>query len=435
MNQQARQIKSQHTLRLSQLQLLVNVRWLFVGVQVLALAVATIGFSIQLTLLAFIPLIMLELLVNVSTQVAIQQKRLISRRIIWYQLLIDLSCSSVLLYFSGGATNALVSLLLIPVTMSGLLCSKFRAWLTCALAIMSYSFLLFYFQPLEPADHHAHISQWHYLGMWLTFVFSSILLVASISRLTQILDQQRQQVEQLSHQQSVDEQVVAIANLSANAAHRLATPLNTMQLLAEELTEEKSSKAIAEQLLEQINRSIEQLRAIRHAAEIDHDNQQMLVQNFIQQLKYQWQLLYPELSLAISTTPPSMQSLYLASPAQLFPAIINLIENAARENQNSNEKSTPLTFSVENNCLVISLTNTYKLDGINENLPRPNILPQKSKGLGVGFYLANASIQKLGGKVELRLLNGQVTTTIELPVSHSSTNPTQLFASGVQDNE
>ena len=58
-------------------------------------------------------------------------------------------------------------------------------------------------------------------------------------------------------------------------------------------------------------------------------------------------------------------------------------------------------------------------DEVMENLGEP-FISVRNYGMGLGIYLANASIQRLGGTIEMRNVSGGALTRILLPIERRS---------------
>ena len=54
-------------------------------------------------------------------------------------------------------------------------------------------------------------------------------------------------------------------------------------------------------------------------------------------------------------------------------------------------------------------------DEVMENLGEP-FISLRNQGMGLGIYLANASIQRLGGTIEMSNVTGGARTRITLPI-------------------
>ena len=90
-------------------------------------------------------------------------------------LLADLTAFAVLVFFSGGATNPFVSLMLVPVIIAAISLRPRWVWLLAAVAGGYYALLLFVYQPLAIADPVAAYGM-HLGGMWFNFLISAALI-------------------------------------------------------------------------------------------------------------------------------------------------------------------------------------------------------------------------------------------------------------------
>ncbi|MCB1843685.1 MAG: hypothetical protein KDI09_12045, partial [Halioglobus sp.] len=128
------------------------------------------------------------------------------------QLMIDIAALTAILYFTGGWTNPLVSLYLVPIAVAAVALSTRSTWLFTAACIVAYSVLTRYYVPL----FHLHSDDGpgftlHVLGMWLTFVAAGLLLAYFG---TSMAAARRQQATALTHareQNMRNEQILGIA--------------------------------------------------------------------------------------------------------------------------------------------------------------------------------------------------------------------------------
>jgi two-component system sensor histidine kinase RegB len=105
-----------------------------------------------------------------------------------HYLVIMLLAATLLAWFlhdTGGHTNPLVSLLLLPVAMTAGTMPWQATAVLAAVVIFAYGLLTRTFVPLQhPLPGHAiDLTQLHLLGMWLTFILSCVLLVVLVAPL------------------------------------------------------------------------------------------------------------------------------------------------------------------------------------------------------------------------------------------------------------
>ena len=77
------------------------------------------------------------------------------------------------LHDSGGHTNPLISILLLPIAMAAAILGWQASVIIALIAIGIYTGLTEFYIPLAPQthdhDHHQQFMQLHLLGMWITF--------------------------------------------------------------------------------------------------------------------------------------------------------------------------------------------------------------------------------------------------------------------------
>ena len=109
---------------------------------------------------------------------------------------------------------------------------------------------------------------------------------------------------------------------------------------------------------------------------------------------------------------PAVNNVNIYSSMMLEHALLSLIHNAAEA-----AKSKVVVNIETNNTAIINILH----DGENIShdllnaLGKTTISSNKKDGLGVGYYLANASIEQLGGTVDIRNTNEGVLTKVYLP--------------------
>ncbi|MDR2214961.1 MAG: hypothetical protein LBE59_03875, partial [Nevskiaceae bacterium] len=193
-------------------------------------------------------------LVNGALYWRLQQHRQPRASELVAHLLIDVLGLSLLLYFTGGASNPFVSYLLVPVTIAAATLSfgYTLALVVCALA--SYSLLLFFHAPLPalmpdeaaPMHHEAgagiglvtDAANLHIWGMWFNFVVSAALITFFVVRMA--ADNQRQQARLRQYREDTlrNEQILAVATMAAGTAHELGTPLGSMAVVLKDLRQQ-----------------------------------------------------------------------------------------------------------------------------------------------------------------------------------------------------
>ncbi|MGL5393403.1 MAG: sensor histidine kinase, partial [Shewanella sp.] len=138
------------------------------------------------------------------------------------------------LYFSGSATNAFISLLLLPIALAAVTLPIWAPWTLSAMSTLAYSLMIFT-APDAQMQHHGMDMSSHYLGMWFNFVISALVITTSVALITKRMRRQDAQLAFMREGQLRQEQLLALGMASAQMAHQLATPLSTLRLLLDEV--------------------------------------------------------------------------------------------------------------------------------------------------------------------------------------------------------
>ncbi|MCH2057279.1 MAG: hypothetical protein MK214_11880 [Thalassotalea sp.] len=95
-----------------------------------------------------------------------------------------------LLYFSGGATNAFVSLLLIPIAI-GAAALQISGVIALALAAVGIYSLLLWLMLMHIM--HGNM-EGHFIGMWLNFLFYSVVVCVVVMQMARTLKVKEQTI-------------------------------------------------------------------------------------------------------------------------------------------------------------------------------------------------------------------------------------------------
>ena len=214
-------------------------------------------------------------------------------------LLADIAFFSILLFFSGGASNPFVSYMLIPISIAAITLSRVYSIALAATALLCYSLLLKYYVAIvaiAPGHHHqAPDNSLHILGMWANFAISAAIIIYFISRMAATLKQQQQEIAMARDAQLRDEQLLAVGTLAAGTAHELGTPLNTMKLIVDEMlldTDNNPDVILLNQQIEQCKTTLKQLLTTAEESQSNRLEPQP-VRPYLESVLGRWQLMRP----------------------------------------------------------------------------------------------------------------------------------------------
>lgn len=335
-------------------------------------------------------------------------------------LLLEMTLISGLLFYTGGAGNPLISYLILPVALAASTLPTRMSWSITVISVCLYTLLLQWYQPLSiispDMGHHGHHSEganMHLLGMWITFVTSAILITFFITRIAENLRLRDRQLNARREQDLRDEQLLGIAMVAAQTTHELATPLNSIKLLTDELASEfPPSEHVSNDILlvkQQADVCIQALKRIQENAQVDSQiNQPLKLGDFINALKDHWQLLRPQTVTDWKIDSNTIQH-SISLPATVSHAILNLLSNAA--DAGNDKISVSINDQDGSLCITISNEGEAPSQEMLARIDQP-FTTTKSKGLGLGLYLTHATIERCGGALKLYHESGTTRTKI-----------------------
>jgi len=383
---------------------LFTLRSLMIGGEFFAILSSHQLLDIELPLKPLLSIIGLLTLVNIWTWRQVHRGARITDRGFLYQLCIDVSAIAGILYFAGGATNPFAWLFLIPLIIAATVLSAPATWLIAALSTVCYSLLMRYYIPLGEnvrLQHGDSFSQ-HVFGMWFGFVMSAGLIAWFVVGMARTLRERDHLLAAAREKALRDEKLVALGTLATGAAHELGTPLATMAVIAGEL--ERANVAAPMQrklriLKDQIGRCKEALSTISASTgEVRAEGGGPLaVHTFITRLVERWREQRVEATLSLEIEPGDPDT-RIINEQTLVQALINLLNNAADASTQN------LTLKASWNTAELYIDILDRGPGVGPHLRAQAGMPKTSDkefGLGLGLFLAHATIQRLGGDITL----------------------------------
>lgn len=369
---------------------------------------------------------------------------------LFLQLSIDVLVLTVLLYYTGGSTNPFVSLYLLPLVIAAATLPRRHTWGMAALTLACYSLLMVWHVPLPDAhaqhpsssmqqmDHSQHNIEapavaesaqlpgifnndafnTHVLGMWLGFVISAVVIAYFVVEMARAVRSRDAQLNRVREETLRNERIVALGTQAAGAAHELSTPLSTMAVVIGEMRrdcispEQQDNLSILNEQVKHCKRILDEL--LNQAQQSDVD---MLIEMFLRNLLDEWQLLRPTVHyrFEVAGVKPGPQ---LRADPTLRSALLNLLNNAADASPDE------IYILLRWDAATITLEIRDHGPGLTpEAAARAGsaFFTTKQEGRGLGLFLANATVERIGGKV--RLFNregGGATTEVILPAGKSA---------------
>jgi len=330
---------------------------------------------------------------------------------------------SYLLYFTGGARNPFVTLLIVPIALSAAALSVRAILAVAAIAGAAYFVLLLWFVPLPMNELTAndHGFSLHVAGMGVNFGITALLLGFFINRLATAVRQQQQEVQRVRERALRDEGIMAIATQAAGAAHELNTPLSTMRTLLPELRRERASDSALDEDLQLLEGQVERCRTILREmvafgkAQLSQEPERLPLSAFIHGCVERFKLLRPEAELEL-TVQPQLDRLVLRTPPGLRHALLNLLNNAADASALCDSHS--VMFEVRRDEQWLEWIVRDRGPGFTPTGTTAAIgISGKQSGLGIGLALAEATAERLTGELIAANTGNGAEMRLRLPLS------------------
>lgn len=434
------------------LQGLFALRNIEIAVQLLAMFVAVRFFGISLPLMPMLAVSGVLALVNFLTLLRLMRSWPVTDVEFAVQLLIDIAALMALLYLSGGSTNPFVSLFLLPLTLAAAALPSRYTWTMAGIALGCYTLLMFFYVPLsampvdvaslgayygsphdiapEHAGHdmasHSGDFSLHVLGMWFNFLLSAGLIAVFVVRMAASLRERDRLLAATREEALRNERIIALGTLAAGAAHELGTPLATMAVVIQELQREHGSNGELSDNLRLLRGQVDNCKTIltklvasSGEARAEGGGAQAL-DVYLDDLLAQWQLIRPQINVRVAWHGLQPSPVIFADQT-LGQAIINLLNNAA--------DASPQGVEIEGRWDERELAIEIRDRG-------PGLTPEMANkagrvffttkgpahGLGLGLFLANATIERFGGKVSMfNREGGGACVRVTLPLSRLAT--------------
>lgn len=423
--------------QLRNLRRVVLLRAIEVGIQIAVIATAVYGLGMALPAGPLFGLTAGLALANLLTWWRLYQPWPVTDVELAGHLFVDIGVLTALLYFSGGSTNPFITLYLLPLSIAAAILPLTYTWAVAGAALACYTTLMFVYAPLPEGvssallldkllqvtlhdNYDTHVVQsgfgLHLLGMWLNFTLSTVLIAWFVARMAQSLRERDLQLAQAREETLRNEQVLALGTLAAGAAHELGTPLSTMAVLTNELERDYAyDPALTEDLRllhAQTARCKEILTRLTARAE---EAASVDCEHYLQKLIEQWQLSRPQSAIKLHFTGvhPAPE---IVVERTLDQSIFNLLNNAADVSPHGIE----LVAHWDNTQLIVEIRDHGPGIGA-EVAARVGDAFFTTKapdgGLGIGLFLANATIERLGGTVSLfNQSGGGACARVTLPI-------------------
>lgn len=156
-------------------------------------------------------------------------------------MVMDMLSLTALLFTTGGPNNPFCLFFFVNLSLAALLVNRLWAWAINGLTIVCFAGLMLNHHQLDQLDlgldpiRRQEDITLNHLGMIVAFATCASVIVYFMTRLTEALRSQQQEVRRAQALQANSEKIEALGTLAAGTAHELATPLSTIAVVARDV--------------------------------------------------------------------------------------------------------------------------------------------------------------------------------------------------------
>jgi two-component system sensor histidine kinase RegB len=429
---------------------LENLQWLFIlrnimlASESLLIIISVYGLYINL------PQDMLWLAVSASaafnlyTWMRLQTDTPVTESELFSQLCVDVFAIAGILYLTGGASNPITWLFLVPLIITAIILPQSYAWYMVLLTTLMYSLLIRFNIPLPSIEPHAlqtetlnpitmhqlhliqdkHYFNLHIFGMWFGFVFSAVLVAYFVVELAKTLRERERRLAEARENALRNERIVALGVLAASAAHDMGTPLGTMAIITHDLLQDYPEHRYPDLwrdlgiLQQQILRCKEALSVMSASGgEMRAESgKSMSVIEYLDGVLNQWRSHNPATKLNLLINPATQINAKIIAEQTLTHALINILNNAS--------EVSPAQKGIDFHAEWDERTLSLKIRDYGPGLPEELLasigkqpVNSNKQGLGVGLFLTCTTIKRLNGAIEFQIMpNSGTSVNIQLPL-------------------
>lgn len=348
-------------------------------------------------------------------------------------MLLDLITLTFMLFLSGGTGNPFSFFYFVNLAVGGVMIRPKAAWSLTAVAIIGYTLLLFYAIPVEKLGAvPSKTMDLRVTGLMLAFATCSSVVTYFVTRTASQLKNRESELRKTQAARAASQRLQGLTSLAAGAAHELATPLSTIDVIVRELSRhlevvEKPDSVttdlhLIDAQLEMCKQILQRLRASAGdsmAQRWDHTTVGELIDATLEGIRDPHRVEVSDGSDAVESQP-----LWVPQEA-VAQAIRNLIHNGLDASDEQSrihveariEKATVKIFVIDQG------------EGMSEDILGRASDPffttkDPGSGIGLGLFLAKNVISQLGGELLFDSAPGSGTAAIvSIPLADPSVSP------------
>ncbi len=337
-------------------------------------------------------------------------------------MMVDLITLTAMLYLSGGIDNPFSLFYFVNLAVGGVILRPRWAWCMTAMAIAGSGLLILQSVPIEGfgRGESRPATALYSFGLFVAYATCGSVVTHFVTRTAAELTRSERELRETQTRHSQALRLEGLTTLAAGAAHELATPLSTIDVISRELDRHlmgfevppsvREDLRLIDHQLEMCKQILRRMRGAAGDSTIDHWNHTTVGELIDCALEG---VRDPD-RVDVTDAPEhvEMQPLWLPQEA-VAQAIRNLIHNGL--DASGVDGRVRVDTSISDFALEVRIRDEGR--GMSDDELRRAGEPfyttkEPGRGMGLGLFLSRSVVSRLEGKLEFRSIPGQGTQAV-----------------------
>ncbi|MFO0688309.1 MAG: HAMP domain-containing sensor histidine kinase [Myxococcota bacterium] len=418
---------------------LIPLRWLSAVGQVAAIEVARSGLVLPLPYgrLWLVPLVVAA--TNGLLEGLRRRRPAQAARLVVPTLVLDVALFTLLLAWSGGPDSPFSALYVVQIVLATMTGHRRATWVVALACAAFYGLVFirstpahFWHAPLRPGSSIGL----HALGMWIAVLVVAVVITFFMTRIIETLAERESTMRGLSEVAARNARLASLTTLAAGAAHELGSPLGTIAVIARELerasaaaprgaTPAEAAESLRTGLAEDaklLRAEVERCRAIldrmrARAAHELHASESVLVAAELEAVLVEGLAAEDRARVRVRAAAPATTP--IGPRFDVVEVIGPILRNALDASAPGEPVEVELAVAGGRLQACVRDRGTGMDAATLEHVGEPFFTTRApGRGTGLGLFVVNLHLERLGGSLHFASTPGQGTTaTVEWPLS------------------
>ncbi|WP_353620789.1 sensor histidine kinase [Rhodopirellula sp. JC639] len=349
-------------------------------------------------------------------------------------MLLDLATLTAMLYYSGGAANPFSFFYFVNLAVGGVMIWPKAAWSLTVVATLGYALILRYSIPVKELSSETVSGGFDLRtgGLMLAFGTCASVVTYFVTRTSGLLRARERQLREYQLAKAADRKLESLTTLAAGAAHELATPLSTIDVVARELSrhlEDVDKPATVDQDLKLIDHQLDLCRHIlqrMRGAAGDSMAQEWFRTTVGELIDATLEGVRDPHRVDVVDGTEAVENKTLWMPEEaVAQAIRNLIHNGLDASGVEGRVRVESRLDRRNVEFIVTDEGQGMTDEVLGRVGDPFFTTKEpGRGIGLGLYLTRNVVSQLGGSLSFHSAPGQGTSAVvTLPIAKPENVP------------